>query len=192
MSSNLTASRRRTRILCEMAILLALSTALSFVKLYHFPLGGSLTLLSMLPVMLVSLKYGPALGLCTTFAYSLVQLAIDLPALMGYGMDLRIWIGCIVFDYLVAFTLLGLAGIWRKHGTVGALGGITLAMFGRWCSHLVSGTVFFDIWMPEGWANPFVYSICYNGAFMLPELLLTGAGAFLILRTSALRRLLQD
>ena len=183
--------RNKTKILCECAIMLALYTILSFVKLYHFPLGGSLTLVSMLPVMLIALKHGTGVGLFTSFAYAIVQFCVDLSALMGYGMDLRIWIGCIVFDYLIAFTLLGLAGIFRKRGFYGQLGGIVLVLLLRFCSHLVSGTIFFDIWTPEGWASPFLYSVCYNGGFMLPELLLTLIAATILLKLPQVKRLLK-
>lgn len=56
--------------------------------------------------------------------------------------------------------------------------GICFALFLRFVFHVISGTVIFDIWLPEEWNNPFIYSICYNGSFMLPELGMTLAAAF--------------
>ena len=69
--------------------------------------------------------------------------------------------------------------------------GIALALFGRFCSHLVSGTLIFDVWMPDGWGSPFVYSVAYNGAYMLPELIFTVAAVILLTKTPAFRRVLE-
>ena len=166
--------------LCVCAIMIALSTVLSLVKIWTMPLGGSLTLLSMLPVCFISIYYGLGAGFASAFVYSLIQLALDIPAAMSWGMDARMWAGCVAFDYIIAFTVLGIAGIFRKKGYGGIIAGTVLACVLRFISHVISGTIFFDIWMPEGWNNPFIYAICYNGAFMLPEVILTSIGAFFV------------
>ena len=163
------------------AIMIGLAAVLSMIKVWEMPLGGSVTLLSMLPITLLSIKYGVKWGLFSAFIYSLVQIAIDFPKLMSWGMTLKIWIGCIVFDYLVAYTILGLAGIFRNRGKYGIYTGITLVLILRYFSHFISGTIFFDIWCPEGW-NVVLYSICYNGAYMLPEIIFTLIAAFILIK----------
>ena len=70
--------------------------------------------------------------------------------------------------------------------------GVTLALFLRFCSHLVSGTLIFDIWLPDGWSNPFLYAIAYNGSFMLLELIFTIIAVLLLAKTPAFRRILDN
>ena len=167
----------KIRILTECAILIALSTVLSMIKVMTMPLGGSITLLSMLPVCYVSIRHGLKWGLFSSFIYACIQLFLDLGAAMSWGLTAGRWAGMIAFDYIIAFTVLGLAGVFAKKGFAGIMTGTTLAVFLRFVCHVISGAFVFDIWMPEGWASPIVYSLAYNGAFMLPELIITVAGA---------------
>jgi len=175
-------------ILVECAMMVALSTVLSLVKVWEMPLGGSITLLSMLPVMLISVRHGTKIGLCTAFVYACGQLFLGLSSLMSWGMTPTMWIGSVVFDYLLAFTLLGLAGAFKKHGFPGVIAGIVLACALRFVSHFISGAIFFAVWCPEGW-NVVLYSVCYNGGYMLPELILTVAGASLLFAARPIRKL---
>ena len=178
------------RSMIECAMMVALATVLSMIKLYEAPLGGSVTLLSMLPVSVLSIRLGLKWGLTGGFLYAMIQMFLDLGKVISWGLTPTALIGCIIFDYLLAFTVIGLAGAFRSMGRIGMIGGIALALFGRFCSHLVSGTVIFDVWMPEGWGNPFIYSVAYNGAYMLPELLFTVAAVMILTRTPAFRRVL--
>lgn len=178
------------RSMIECAMMVALATVLSMIKLYEAPLGGSVTLLSMLPVSVLSIRLGLKWGLTGGFLYAMIQMFLDLGKVISWGLTPAALIGCIIFDYLLAFTVIGLAGAFRSMGRIGMILGIALALFGRFCSHLVSGTVIFDVWMPEGWGNPFIYSVAYNGAYMLPELLFTVAAVMILTRTPAFRRVL--
>ncbi|MBQ9544480.1 MAG: energy-coupled thiamine transporter ThiT [Clostridia bacterium] len=162
----------------ECTIMVALATGLSFLTLFKLPLGGSVTVLSMLPICMLSIRRGLKWGLIGGFIYSVIQLLIDLSAVLSWGLTPAAVAGCFILDYIVAFTVLGLAGVFRKHGKVGMILGICLALALRFCAHVLSGTIIFDVWMPEEWSSPFIYSICYNGSFMLPELILTCAAAF--------------
>ena len=180
------------RPMIECAIMVALATVLSMVKLYEAPLGGSVTLLSMLPVSVLSIRLGLKWGLTGGFLYALLQMFLDLGKVISWGLTPAALIGCIIFDYLLAFTVIGLAGMFRTHGRIGMICGIALALFLRFCSHLVSGTVIFDVWMPEGWGSPFIYSVAYNGAYMLPELVFTVAAVMILTKTPAFRRVLEQ
>lgn len=180
----------RLRAMIECAIMVALATVLSTIKLYEAPFGGSVTLLSMLPVSVLSIRLGLKWGITGGFLYALLQMFLDLGKVTSWGLTPAALIGCIIFDYLLAFTVIGLAGLFRKKGRIGMIIGIALAMFLRFCSHLVSGTLIFDIWLPDGWANPFVYSVAYNGAFMLPELIFTVVAVIILTKTAAFRQVL--
>lgn len=180
--------REKVQRLVITAVLIAMSVVLSMIKVFEMPLGGSITLFSMLPIALVSIKYGCKWGLFASGVYVLLQTFLDLGKLMGYSMTVPIWIGCLVFDYILAFGLLGLAGIFRHKGVAGIVSGIGVALGLRFVCHVISGTIFFAGWCPEGW-NPLLYAICYNGAFMLPELALTMTGAVLLCRTSVFKKI---
>ncbi len=187
-----TNAKSNLRPMIECAIMVALATVLSLIKLYEAPLGGSVTLLSMLPVSVLSIRLGLKWGLTGGFLYAMLQMFLDLGKVISWGLTPAALIGCIVFDYLAAFTVIGLAGILRKKGRIGMILGIAAVLFLRFCSHLVSGTLIFDVWMPDGWAHPFVYSVVYNCQYMLPELLFTVIAVMILTKTPAFRRVLAD
>lgn len=174
------------------AVLIGLGTALSLIKIWQMPLGGSITLLSMLPIALISIEYGVGWGLTGAFIYSLIQMFLDLAAVLSWGLSPVAIIGTIALDYILAYTSIGLAGIFRKKGVFGICAGVFIALFMRFVFHLISGTVIFDIWMPEGWANPFIYSVCYNGLYMLPEMVLTMIGSVILFKTPSFSRLVSS
>ncbi len=181
----------KTKKMTLSAVMIALSSVLSMVKVYELPLGGSITLLSMLPVAAVAICYGTKTGLFVSTIYAFVQIALDLGKLMGYGMTAWTWIGCLIFDYIVAYGALGLSGIWRKRGTTGISLGVALSCFVRFVSHFISGAIVFAIWCPEGW-NVYWYSVVYNGSYMLPEMIFTVIGAALLFRLPQVKKLIEN
>ncbi len=174
------------------ALLLSLGTALSMVKIWEMPLGGSITLCSMLPITLIAIEYGLSWGLSSAFIYSIIQFGLSFGAVFTWGLSPIAVVGCIAFDYILAFTALGLAGIFRKKGTVGICIGIFIALFVRFVFHILSGTLIFDVWMPEEWSNPLLYSICYNGAYMLPEFIITMTTAVLLFKAPQFNKLVES
>ena len=179
-----------TRTLVECAILTALSVVLSLVKVWEMPLGGSITLVSMLPVCVASYRHGLKWGLASAFVMSLFQLffGITMSGLLGWGLTPVMLVGCMLFDYIIAFTVLGFAGTFRKLGAPGFIAGLILAILLRFASHFVSGYVIFtnlDQWELFGSVlenRPVLYSICYNGFYLLPELIITIIVAVLLLQ----------
>jgi len=184
--------KENTQRLTLTAIMLALASVLSLIKVYELPLGGSVTLLSMLPIVLISIKYGIKWGIFTSILYALIQIGLDIGSLMSWGLSIKMWIGSIIFDYIIAFGILGLAGLFRKKGLVGICSGIAMTLFIRFASHVFSGVIFFGIWCPEEWSNTFLYSICYNGAFMLPELIFTMIGAVILFKTPQIKKIINS
>lgn len=173
------------------AVLIALAVVLSMIKVYKLPLGGAVTLFSMLPVCVISLKYGIKWGFACSFLYGAIQLALALGEVMSWGLDVRMWIGCIVFDYLLAFGILGLSGIFRKKSLPLMMSGVGISIVLRFLSHFISGSIFFDIWMPEEFSNPYYYSLLYNGSYMLPELIFTVVGAGVLFGAPVMKRLIK-
>jgi thiamine transporter len=155
--------------LVESAILLALSTVLSLIKVYQMPLGGSVTLCSMLPVLLIGYKYGPKWGILTGFTYGVIQLLLDLAAVMSWGLTPVAVAASFIFDYLLAFTCLGLAGIYGKSFPK-FVAGLFTAVVLRFFSHIISGVTAYASWLPKEWqGHLWLYSIAYNGSFLLPD-----------------------
>ena len=152
------------------------------------PLGGSITLLSMLPIVFLSVSYGMGWGFFSAFVYSLVQLFLDISAISSWGLTPAIFIGCIVFDYVLAFTALGIAGIFRNKGVWGATLGTCLALFLRFFSHLLSGLILFRSY--EVFNSPFLWSLAYNGSYMLPEMIFTAVGTFALFKNKNIKQLL--
>lgn len=160
-----------TRRLVESAILIALAAVLSLIKFFQMPLGGSLTLCSMLPIMLIGYKYGVKWGVLSAFTYSIVQILLDLGQVLSWGMTWQAVAASFLLDYILAFSSLGLAGVYGR-GFGKYVAGMVTAVFCRFVFHVVSGTVIFASWMPKTWHNPFLYSVAYNGGFLLPDLAL--------------------
>lgn len=172
--------------LVEGAVMVALATVLSFIKIINLPWGGSITLLSMLPIVIFSLKRGIGHGLAASFVYSLIQFGQGCAeGIFGGGLTPVALVACIFIDYIFAFTVLGIAGIFRKHGTPGMIGGSVLAMTLRLVCHYTSGVLIFgsfgELWNGLTINEPWLYSLLYNGAYMLPEIVFTTVGVVILL-----------
>ena len=177
----------KTRILVEGAIMVALATVLSFIRVVKLPWGGSITLLSMLPIVLFSIRRGIKSGLTVSFLFALIQFIQGImDGLFGWGLTPGSLIACIFLDYLLAFTVLGLAGLFRQKGVTGWIAGIALAILLRFTMHFLSGVIiwksFGQLWGDFFTENTVLYSLLYNGAYMLPEMIFTIIGAIVLLK----------
>lgn len=140
------------------ALCIALSFVLSYIKVYELPNGGSITPASMLPIFLFAYIYGPVKGLLVSFAFSLLQ--------MTQGLHVVHW-AQFLLDYVFAFTVLGVAGFFRKSFISGIVAGGLL----RFLCAFLSGAIFFAEYAPEG-QGAILYSLLYNASYMLPEILI--------------------
>ncbi|MBC2458605.1 energy-coupled thiamine transporter ThiT [Clostridium beijerinckii] len=136
-------------LIARIGIALALATILKMLRLYHFPQGGSITLGSMIPVLLIAFIYGPEVGCLTGFLYGVITLTLD-PYILHPVQ--------VLFDYPLPFTALGIAGFFKQRRLVG----VSIAILVRFLCHLISGIVFFGSFAPEG-VSPVVYSLLVNG-----------------------------
>ena len=203
--------KTNTQRLTTSAMMLAMATVLALVCAYipflNLPFGGGFTIASMLPIVIVSYMYGVKWGFFVSFTYSCIQIIMDL--VLGKGstiialftpssddyMGLWVAISILLIDYLVAYTVLGLGGVFRnkiKSKTVAIVLGVLVALGTRYLCHIVSGYIFYGAWAEwfftqegfykiggiildafDGKMLSLVYSIFYNGLFMIPEMLIT-------------------
>lgn len=156
-------------LMTEISMAVALAVVLSFLPLFKMPQGGSVSL-QMLPIFIIALRRGGKAGLLAGLIFGLIKLAVD-PYIV-HPIQL-------IFDYPLPFMLLGLAGFipvykFKEKKQVYSL--LFLAIFigslGRFLSHLTTGIVFFGHFAPEG-QSPFIYSLIYNGSYLLPSFLIT-------------------
>ena len=181
---------KKVLILVECACMVALAFALSWVKLWKMPLGGSVTLCSMLPILFIAVKYGPAIGLGTAGVYSLTQFAQGLIQgdVSAVSMSLDVFIIASLFDYILPYVVLGIAGIFRKKSDTGVIIGMCLAVFLRFLCHYFTGVTIWSQWTPDGW-SAWIYSAAYNGGYLLPDFALTLTVAIIMLKQRQIRRL---
>jgi len=183
-------NRQNLRILVECAVMIALATVLSMIKIWEAPLGGSVTLFSMVPIIIIGLRRGPVWGLGTAFVYSLAQFMFDAGKLSGWGIaGAKAMILCVLFDYIIAFTVLGLSGLFKfaiyktnqrsKNIIIAVIATLSVCIL-RYISHVIVGAVvWYAITKAGDWneyvhtVGGWVYSIVYNMQFMLPETIIT-------------------
>lgn len=205
--------KTQTKRLTESAMLIALAVVLEVVGrtvIPPMPFGGQLTIVSMLPIVLVSYRHGVRWGLVTGLCYSLVQMALGAdtvtaafqPGYFGDGAMIGRAVVMCLMDYILAYTALGLGGLFRdriRKPGVSLMCGSLVALGGRYLCHILSGYILFSGWaewfftqdgFPAWGANlvdsltpgvlGWVYSIVYNGLYMVPEMILTAIAALLV------------
>ncbi len=154
---------KNVKMLVEAGIMIALAQILSYVKLFEMPMGGSVTAASMVPILLFAVRWGAKSGLLVGTVYGILQFLLG-PKWSFHPIS-------ILGDYVVAFGLLGLAGLFKKD-VKGITLGTFLGIFGRFVCHVISGVVVFASYAPEG-QHPLVYSILYNGTYLMPEFVIS-------------------
>lgn len=204
---------QKTKRLTQSAMLIAIAIVLELISKMFIPeqpFGGQVTVVAMLPIVLIAYRHGCRWGFVASFAYALLQMALGaktvsaafLPGYFGDSAMIGNAVVMCVLDYILAYTLLGLGGIFRnvinRRGLALMCGSI-VALFARFLAHVLSGYVLFSGWAEwyftqEGfpaWGerivanlNPdmlgWVYSAVYNGMYMLPEIVMTAVAALII------------
>lgn len=152
-----------TRRLAESAILIAIGFILSFIKIEILP-SASISLISMLPVMLLAYKYGTSWGMLCGLVHGLLQMVeggIDTPPTEDFFNYLLV----VMLDYLLAFSFLGLAGLFRKAFKNPQLCIAVCCAVGiaaRFICSYTSGVIIWGVYAPEG-QSPWLYSLAVNG-----------------------------
>lgn len=168
------------QMLAESAIMLALSVALNELTPIQFPFGGSVTFFSQLPILVIGYRYGIKQGLLTGLTMGIVEMLFGLKN-FSYVTGIKGYLILVLADYIVAFSVLGLGAMFKKTIKNQAL---SLASAGavvsvlRFICHFISGVT---IWGGYAEDKPvWLYSLTYNGGYMLPELILTVVGALAV------------
>jgi len=171
MANYVDRSHLRVRALTEGAIMLALAVVLNYLSGIIFaslPQGGSVTL-AMFPLLFYVHRWGLGKGLLVCFAYGTLDMLLG----KGYAWGWQ----SILLDYLVAYTALGLGGLFRGKAW-GIFPCITVGCLARFLVHHISGVTLYRIIEPTGiegleflgvFSNPHLYSLVYNGVYMVPN-----------------------
>lgn len=174
--------KEKNRRLAESALMLALATILSKLAVFSLPFafGGGVTLFSQVPIILIAYRYGTKWGLKAGLAMSVLQLILGLDN-FSYVSGIASLLTVALADYLVAFSALGLGGLFKnkiKNNVLAISLGSALATLIRFICHFISGVT---VWKEYAEGAPVVeYSLKYNGGYMLPELIITLVGVIVI------------
>jgi thiamine transporter len=163
-----------TKILAEGTVVVALTVILKDIlpPIYHLPQGGSVSIAGMVPLLWFSLRRGIRAGFEIGAIYGLVNMALG-----GYIVDpVQALLG-----YPIAFSALGLAGLFKKYPLVG----VGVGIFARFLAHFVEGVWFFGIYAPEG-MHPIVYSALYNGSYLSVEFIISTIIMYIIVKRKLL------
>ena len=176
---------KSTRRLVESAVMIAIGTVLSmFPFSAPWAFGGGVTICSMLPLVIIAHRYGTKWGLFTAFVYSVLQLILGVSNVQfaaGYGFVLAV--GVLLLDYILAFTVIGLSACFNgviKNHLVSIVVGIVFTFALRFVCHFLSGWIIWGVITPNemGQVAP-LYSLIYNGGYMLPETIIAALVAVL-------------
>lgn len=150
-------------MIVEAGIMIALAYALNLLTIFRMPNGGSITAGSMIPIMIFAIRWGTVPGVLTATVFGILQFILG-PKWSFHPIS-------ILFDYVVAFGVLGFAGIFGNKFK-NAIAGISLAVILRLVCHIISGVVVWGSYAPEG-QSPLMYSIVYNSSYLIPELIIS-------------------
>lgn len=205
--------KTKTRMLTESALLIAMAIVLELVAkafIPEMPFGGQVTLVSMLPIVLISYRHGVKWGLLSGVVYAALEMVIGAktvaaafqPDYFGSGVLIVNALLMCLLDYVLAFTILGIGGCFRnkiKNPGLSLCLGSIVALGCRYLCHILSGYILFGsyaewFFTQEGfpaWGanlvaslNPqllaLAYSVVYNGMYMIPEIVFTAVAALLL------------
>ena len=204
-------TKTNTKRLVVTAMLLAVATVLTIISGYipfQLPFGGSITIVSMLPIVMIAYRYGTKWGLFSGFIFALIQMLTGFKTVAAFFMpgedQMVFWMAILVclFDYILAFTVLGFAGVVRNRfssASVAMCVGAVIAIALRFLCHTISGALFFGSyaewfftqesiasfgnWVLENFSGAslaWFYSFVYNATYMIPEMILTAIAAVIV------------
>lgn len=149
-----------SKIITHIALAVAMSVILGFIVLFRLPFGGSVNLVAMLPIILISLVYGPIIGIFTGFVYSILNFVIG-PTYILHPIQ-------VLFDYTLPFMAVGLSGLFKNNKYLS----IVVAFLGMFIFNYIAGVIFWGSYAAEKGMTPMVYSLLYNGSYNLVNCLL--------------------
>ena len=166
------------RVLVEAAMMIAIGTILSVLKLIDLPYGGGVTIAAMLPVIIISYRHGLGWGFLTGLVFGIIQQVLGLDNLRWVTGWLSV-VAVIVVDYLLAYTAAGLGGAFRKSmkQPYALMFGAILVCVVRFICHFITGVTIWRDLSRTAWQS-IVFSLGYNATYMIPEAIVTAVAAF--------------
>lgn len=203
---------KKTQKLALSAIMIALATILSFVKVYQMPYGGSITAFSMVPILFIGYLFGIKWGLLTGFVHGIIQTLLGAFISSAFaGLSIKSVILVFFFDFFMAFTCLGLSGIFKgkiKNRTFSIGLGAFVATLMRFIAHFLSGFIVYGSYAEwffsqstvsfgekmmskfSGTSLAMVYSLIYNGSYMIPEIIISVIGCIVIFNIPPVKKMI--
>lgn len=202
--------RTKTLRLVTSGVLISLATVLSMIKVFSWPFGGSVTLFSMVPVLVLSYMYGTSWGLLCGGVYGVLQMILGATMSQAFA-GLNGWsiIVMALLDYIIAYVVVGLSGMFKgklKSDTLAFSLGAVVAILIRLLCHFLSGWIFWGSYaqwfFEEAFVNNFstlllstfdgqvlamLYSLIYNSLYMIPELVISVVGILALMAVKPLR-----
>ena len=163
----------QTKIVAEIVVSVALAYALNMIVMFRMPQGGSVTAVSMVPLLWLALRRGVRVGVIGGIIFGIVDM---------FPQPFVVHPVQFLLDYPLAFGALGLAGFFQTHPIGGVCSGIT----GRFVCHFIAGVVFFGMYAPEG-MNPIVYSAIYNGSYLIVELVFSVIVMYILVKRNIIK-----
>lgn len=149
-----------SRLISHIALTVAMCVILQFFKLFQLPFGGSVTPAGLLPIILISLIYGPTIGIFTGFVYGILNFVIG-PSYILHPIQ-------VLFDYTLPFMAIGISGFFKNNKYLA----ISVGFFGMFIFHYTAGIIFWGSYAADYNLTPAIYSLIYNGSFVLVNCLI--------------------
>ncbi len=202
--------KSKTLRLVTSGVLIGLATVLSMIKIFSWPFGGSVTLFSMVPILVLAYMYGVKWGLLGCTVYGVLQMVLGATMSQAFaGMTGWSIIAMALLDYIVAYAVIGFAGMFKNkiknHTAAFSLGAVVAILFRLLC-HFLSGWILWgsyaEWFFGEAFVNSFsgfvmsnfsgqalaaLYSIVYNSLYMIPELIISVIGILALMAVKPLR-----
>ena len=163
----------QTKIVAEVVVSVALAYALNMIVMFRMPQGGSVTAVSMVPLLWLALRRGVRVGVIGGSIFGIVDM---------FPQPFVVHPVQFLLDYPLAFGALGLAGFFQTH----PIGGVFSGIAGRFACHFIAGVVFFGMYAPEG-MNPIVYSAIYNGSYLIVELVFSVIVMYILVKRNIIK-----
>lgn len=209
----------KTKRITTTGVLIALSAILALIKIFDLPYGGSITLAGMVPIIILGYKYGIKWGLFSGFVYSIIEAILGATTSQAFAgmydpenaaMSIFNIVLMAFLDYIVAFTVLGLSGMFRnkvKNDIVAITLGGTVVVLLRLLAHFLSGFILWGSYAEwfftdvmnnnfgqsilnnySGTTLALVYSLIYNASYMIPNLIVTVVAILAIMAVKPIRK----
>ena len=190
--------KRNIRAFYHCVILVALSSILSLLPIVKMENGGAVTVLSLLPVLSIGVKFGYKWGMGSSIVFMALQIVqgVFVDEVFVSLQTTGAIIACVILDYFIPYSILGLTAFAmperkKRPDAIKILATFAVLIFIAFLSHFISGMTVWGQW-DDGFAGAFLHSLKYNGSYMGIEFALTITVSGLMLATRQFSGLITD